>query len=300
MKIVVEELRKAFARGENIMELLQAHCPDLERSDIIEIAYEMQAGSYVENARREPSRLIKYAEEMSKHIKGYLFEGESILDCGAGELTTLSALSYELPLECQLLACDISLSRLKVGIGYAKENAMRCDLVDKLKVFAADMSQIPLASNSVDVIITSHALEPNHGSELSLLKEMVRVAQNYLLLFEPSWENGDDAVRKRMKKYGYIRDLPRHIHDAGGELIDVKAVKNPGNDLNPTYCYIVKVGQKEIPRSEAMLTYHCPRSGCKLIKKQGYWWSHEGGWAYPEIEGIACLRERNAILMSQT
>ena len=84
---------------------------------------------------------------------------------------------------------------------------MYCDQAESLSLFVADMALLPLADSSVDVVFTSHALEPNHGREEQLLKELLRVARRHLLLFEPSWENADQAVRDRMVQHGYVRDL---------------------------------------------------------------------------------------------
>ena len=47
------------------------------------------------------------------------------------------------------------------------------------------MEQIGLKSNSVDIIYTNHSLEPNGGREEVILKELLRVTNKYLILFEP-------------------------------------------------------------------------------------------------------------------
>lgn len=294
----ISELRQAYSRGENITQLLTNSNPGLDRSVIIEIAYDIQSGSYTKIALESPGILKRYACEIYDLAKPYLAENFVILDCGAGELTTLSALSEHLPAQCQLLACDISLSRLKVGRRFA-ERAMRGDLARDLSLFVADMARLPLADSSVDVVFTSHALEPNHGRESDLLAELLRVARRQLLLFEPSWENADDLVCARMETHGYVRDLPQHIGAAGGRLVSVGPLPNPLNPLNPTYCYVVEpLVNKESQPSFADQSFQCPRSGHPLHKQQSYWWSQEGGWAYPEIDGIVCLRENHGVLMS--
>jgi Methyltransferase domain len=297
MSLNINELRQAYSRGENIVQLLTNRNPDLDRSEIIEIAYDIQSGSYTRAAVDNPERLKRYAHEIHEIVKQYLTENDVILDCGAGELTTLSALSEHLPSQCQLLACDISLSRLRVGRRFAKR-AMRGDLARELSLFVADMVRLPLADSSVDVIFTSHALEPNHGRERELLAELLRVARRQLLLLEPSWENADEVGRARMEQHGYVRDLPLHIKAAGGRLVSVEPLPNPLNPLNPTYCYVVESNDQESQPSFVDQAFHCPRSGYPLQRQQSYWWSQEGGWAFPEIDGIACLREKHGVLMS--
>lgn len=293
----ISELRQAYGRGENITQLLSISNPDLDRSEIIEIAYDIQSGSYTKYALESPGILKRYACEIYDLAKLYLAEHDVILDCGAGELTTLSALSQHLPVQCQLLACDISLSRLKVGHRFA-ERFMRGDLARDLSLFVADMARLPLADSSVDVVFTSHALEPNHGRERDLLVELLRVVRRQLLLFEPSWENADELVRARMEQHGYVRDLPKHLDAAGGRLVSVKPLPNPLNPMNPTYCYVVEPVNRESQPSFPDQAFQCPRSGYPLQKQQSYWWNQEGGWAYPEIDGIACLREKHGVLMS--
>lgn len=293
----LNELRQAYSRGSNITKLLMNSCPDMDRSEIIEIAYDLQSGSYTKVALENPERFKRYALEIYDLSKHYLADRDLILDCGAGELTTLSALSEHLPPQSQLLACDISLSRLRVGRRFA-ERFMRDDLAKDLRLFVADMARLPLPNHSVDVVFTSHALEPNHGREQQLLKELLRVASRQLLLFEPSWENADEAMRARMNQHGYVRDLPQHIDAAGGRLVSVEPLPNSLNPLNSTYCYVVEPVNKESQLSFADQAFQCPRSGYPLHKQQSYWWNQEGGWAYPEIDGIACLREKHGVLMS--
>ena len=297
MKPNIGELRQAYSRGDNITQLLTNSNPNLDRSEIIEIAYDIQSGSYTKYALESSGILKRYASEICDLAKPYLAEHDVILDCGAGELTTLSALSEHLPAQCQLLACDISLSRLKVGRRFA-ERVMRGDLARALRLFVADMGRLPIADSSVDVVSTSHALEPNHGRERDLLAELLRVARRQLLLFEPSWENADELVRTRMEQHGYVRDLPQHIDAAGGRLVSVEPLPNSLNSVNPTYCYVVEPVNKESQPSFADQAFQCPRSGQPLHKQQSYWWNQEGGWAYPEIDGIACLREKHGVLMS--
>lgn len=292
----INSLRQAYARKENITKLLANHS-QLEREEIIEIAYDIQSGSYTKWAQGNPERLKRYALEIHELCKEFIFEYDSILDCGAGELTTLSALSQHLPELTRLLACDISLSRLHVGRRFA-ERVMRGDLALTLELFVADMGCMPLADRSVDVVFTSHALEPNHGREASLLTELLRIARRRLILFEPSWEHANEVMRARMEEHGYVRNLPRHIEEAGGRLVSVEPLPHPLNTMNPTYCYIVEVADQGSRRDSAAHPFQCPRSGFPLQKRSHYWWSREGGWAYPEIEGISCLRTKHGVLMS--
>ena len=164
MEHTIEFFRRAYEEGNN--QFLSVSCPELSRQDIIESAYDIQSGSYTDYALDDLGRLERYASEIYALASPFLSQKSSILDCGAGELTTLSALSNFLPENCQLLACDLSLSRLRFGQRFA--NVMRKDLVESLRLFIADMAMLPLVDNSVDIVLATHALEPNHGNEESV------------------------------------------------------------------------------------------------------------------------------------
>ncbi len=293
----IKDLRNAHERGENVTKLLCKNNPDLSRSDIIEIAYDIQSGSYTRGALQDLEKLENYAREIYSIGGKYIQDNDVILDCGAGELTTLSALSHHLPRYTKTLACDISLSRLRVGRRFA-QSMMRADIARDLTLFVADMARLPLKDSSVDIVFTSHALEPNHGQELILLSELLRIARKRLLLFEPSWENADEYARARMDNHGYIRDLPKYIQAAGGRLISAEPLPNPLNPHNPTYCYVVEGVKKSSGLKGENRTFQCPLSGYPLKKLEGFWWSLEGGWAYPEIDRIGCFREKHGVLMS--
>ena len=291
------QLRQAYERGENITQLLSGCAPHLQREEIIEIAYDLQAGSYVKAALADPARLSHYAAEIFQASRTHLEDGDVILDCGAGELTSLSALSHHLEGH-QLLACDLSLSRLRVGRRYAQW-AMRASLASQLTLFVADMGQLPLATDAVDVVITVHALEPNHGREEALLAELLRVAKRRVLLFEPCWEEASAVVRERMQAHGYVRELARHSRNLGAQVLSVSALPNPINPLNPTYCYVLEPRSSEGTQAPiAVSPFVCPKSQLPLQPCGGYLWSEAGGYAYPEIEGIPCLRAKHGVLMS--
>ena len=299
----IKDLRQAYTRGENITVLLQ----DGESSEVgenqldsIEVAYDLQTGSYTEYALGEPDKLSQYAADIHSLCSQHLADCTSLLDCGAGELTTLSALSQYLTPNTNLLAFDISLSRIKCGLKFAR-NWMKEDLRQGLHAFVAEMGRIPLASDSIDAVFTSHALEPNRGREKALLTELLRVTRKKLLIMEPSYENAPKEGRQRMDQLGYIRNLPEYIQECGGKLISVDPIPHTDNDLNPTYCYVVAPPEGQNASSVhdwKSNNFYCPKSGQPLEKKANYWWSFEGGYAYPEIEGIPCLRERHAIIMT--
>lgn len=300
----INTLRQAYARGENITQLLrESESAEGVKNclDSIEIAYDLQAGTYTEDAFREPDLLRQYAADIYSLCSRHFEDCRSLLDCGTGEMTTLSALSSYLPFNTTLLAFDISLSRVKCGLKFSCK-WMRDDLRQGLRAFVAEIDKIPLATASVDAVFTSHALEPNRGREEILLAELLRVARKKLILFEPSYENASQEAQERMDKLGYIRNLPLCIERCGGRLISVDPIPHSYNILNPTCCYVVippgEQHTSSIANDERFAHFCCPKSGHALERKDHYWWSFAGGYAYPEIDNIPCLRERHAIVMT--
>ena len=274
-RIDIHWLRDAYRKGQNISLLLRT-VPHENTAEAIELAYDLQAGSYVRRVGEDPTQTLRYVQEMHHRLEPHLFSDDVVLDCGTGELTTLSFLSAHLPETLKLLAFDISLSRVRVGRRFA-ESAMPTNLFRRLQTFVADMERIPLPDDSVDVVITSHALEPNRGREKNLLTDLFRVARRKIVLFEPTCEKNSIEGRARMDALGYVRGLPDHIKACGGNLLSIELLKNVANPLNPTCCYVVGTGKEGVKGVAQKYGYSCPISGSILKRFHGYSWSEEGG-----------------------
>ena len=65
---------------------------DYNDSEIIEIAYDLQAGTYIENIEKNKASAQKYAQECADIISAHLGSSDRLLDIGTGEITTLSLL----------------------------------------------------------------------------------------------------------------------------------------------------------------------------------------------------------------
>ena len=288
----IQELRKRFKRGENISRLLSI-TTNIPRSEQIEITYELQAGTYIEYALNNWAAFSSYTGEIGKIVGQYVTEEDLVLDCGCGELTSTSAVCRALDITPHIVGLDISLSRLSIGRRYCSRQ-MPPKIFERLELCSGDIANLPFSDKKIDVLITIHALEPNHGQEATLIREIFRATNRKVLLFEPSWENATDIIRERMNRYGYIRDLPETIKHLGGQLESCHKLTNTLNPLNPTYCYVVTPPQEDKSSSNKLFT--CPVTSSPLRKMDGYYWSRIGGYAYPVIDEIPCLRTKNAIL----
>jgi SAM-dependent methyltransferase len=228
------DLRKlgsaAFAQGRNVTRTLREHLGTTRNTpEVIEIAYDLQAGTYVEFAEQNPEHVRAYAGQLASFLEPHLRPGDVLLDAGAGELTNLSHMVSQLstPLST-VYATDISERRLEIGKAYAARYMKPTDL----RVTRAELSSIPLPDKSVDVVTTNHALEPNGGREEEILRELRRIARRKLVLFEPCYEIAGPEARARMDAHGYIRGLSSYADS-------VTAMKIVDNPLNPTACFVV-------------------------------------------------------------
>ena len=109
---------------------------------------------------------------------------------------------------------------------------------NQLHLFCADIASIPLPDSSVDLVVSNHALEPNREQQDILLDELLRVAKNRLMLFEPCYQINSDKGKARMDLLGYIKDLDSSILNAGAVLVDKIAIQNVANPLAKPNCLL--------------------------------------------------------------
>ena len=135
---------EVYRQGGNVMQALR-RVGGVERNtpEIIEIAYDLQAGTYIEHARENADLWLPRFEEMAQAMGPHVADGDSIMEVGTGELTTLAELAnlcFGHP--SGIYACDLSWSRLRKGQVYARER-LRPDLTPLLETFVADMFRLP-------------------------------------------------------------------------------------------------------------------------------------------------------------
>jgi cyclopropane fatty-acyl-phospholipid synthase-like methyltransferase len=82
---------QALAEGRNISRTLREHLhTERNTPEVIEVAYDLQAGTYVQFAEENAAYVRGYADQLAKFLNAQLEPGDAILDAGAGELTNLS------------------------------------------------------------------------------------------------------------------------------------------------------------------------------------------------------------------
>jgi SAM-dependent methyltransferase len=294
---------KAKLNGLNVSSYMRNEMGlDFNSPAIIEIAYDLQAGDYVKNAVSKLEAYKEYVTEIGSYIRSYIEPNSSILDAGCGEMTiTAEVLNNLSEYNLNCFATDISLSRLMVGRSFIKEFY---DNTCNITPFVASFFSLPIASNSFDLVFTTHAIEPNGGFEREALNELFRVSRSTVLLFEPSYENNSEEGRRRMESLGYIKGLPDAIGEVGGEIIDILPISAaPGflqSPLNPTYVYICKklTVQSECNNSDNLSIWTCPGGEFPLTKMDDCYFSSDTLLAFPIIRGIPILRNESGVLAS--
>ncbi|MEO7851675.1 MAG: methyltransferase domain-containing protein [Rubrivivax sp.] len=295
--IDLSAVRRLYKDGVNIIDHLRKQLgSQFNTEQLVEISYDIQAGSYVDYVEQQPEACQPYQAEVSRLVDAFISPGDSVVDVGTGEMTTLAPVARGCYHKAaQAYAIDISLSRLLVGQRYLHDK-LPASLGEKIQPAVASLFRLPFADNSIDLLWTSHALEPNGGRELDALRELARVCRKRLVLFEPSYEHNSAAGRQRMERLGYIKDLPGAVARIPGlELEQTLRIATTENLLNPTYAYVIrKTGSA--PRQPP--TLHCPLSHGALEPRNGYFYSKHSLLAYPVIEGIPVLRVDKGISAS--
>ena len=112
---------QAFREGRNVTAALREHLgSDRNTPEAIEVAYDLQAGTYADYAEGHPDFMVAYARQIAIFLEPHLRAGDVLLDAGTGEMTTLTHVLKELsaPLS-KIYASDISSKRLAIGSNYA-------------------------------------------------------------------------------------------------------------------------------------------------------------------------------------
>lgn len=294
--------RKAYAAGENVTGLLRRQKNvAANTSEIIETAYDLQAGTYIDAVNANPGQPVRYAKEIAALLDRHIVPNGSLLDVGTGELTTLSLLTQSLSVKPEsIYAFDVSWSRIHKGLAFAKDN-MGADY-EKLTAFVGDILEIPLLDKSIDVTTSSHALEPNGGRLKELLAELFRVTRNKLVLFEPCYEINTQEGRARMDALGYIKDIEGALAELGGTLVEKTRIENIANPLNPTVCFVIAPpscdAQAILENASAPEIFSVPGANAPLQKIDGFFFSNETGLCFPILKNIPVLKRHSAILAS--
>ena len=297
---LVSQARETYKNKGNISAFLrESLLLDRNTPEIIEISYDLQAGSYVEQVRRDPLQHHNYCAELAVYLDKYLNKDDSLLEIGCGEATTTFGVFQKLVNKPnQIFGFDISFSRIQSANAfwayeYEKQFRSLANPNITTKFFVADLFAIPLANKSIDIVYTSHSIEPNGDREVEALRSILRIAKKRVLLFEPYFELASPEGQVRMSNHGYIKRLPEAIKEAGGILKDIRKIESSVNPLNPTYLFDIEISSEAIYRPSIWVD---PITLNPLYAQDDCFYCQMSGLAYPVIQNIPCLRPDNSIV----
>lgn len=289
---IISKIKKIYEDNGNIIQYLrQANNRNTNTIEDILISYDFQAGSYINFVTTNPDYIEKYSTNIANLMSK--MGGGNILEVGCGEATTLNAVSKKLAKNYVFFGFDISWSRIKVANEYLNSQNNSANL------FLADLFKIPLPNNSIDIVYTSHSIEPNGGREKEALESLYRITKKYLVLLEPAFEFANDEGKERMKKNGYITKLLDTIKELGYNLILHEKATIAANPLNPTGIYIIKKDNYTEENCLHENIFNCPISNTPLIKFEDHYFSKDSLISYPIIGGIPCIFSNYAVLTTK-
>ena len=295
-KLIPRELKQRYAAGTNITEMLRSSgqtSGDLCNTEYaIEVAYDLQTGTYTARMSVDSLReyIISYSQEIVAILES-LGQFESILEAGVGEATILSEVITRVAKPfVKYYGFDLSWSRVAYARKWLRHNGH-----NNVRLCTGSLSDIPFMDSSIDIVLTSHAIEPNAGREREILKELYRITNKYLILLEPSYDLAGSEGKMRMAKLGYCRDLKQYAEELGYNVIRHDPFLSY-DELNPTALTIIKKCSNLPSQSEI---YACPKYKTPLKFLGGSMYSDEALTVYPIIDGIPCLRVESGIIASK-
>ncbi len=284
-------LKERYDRGENITAFLrEQEGTSINSEKIVEIAYDLQAGSF-ENDIADPEigeRYNQYARTVAETINSFP-DTSTIMEAGIGEGTTLTrVLKHVRQPHLASYGFDISWSRLAL----ARKNLAR----EQTNVCVGSLFHIPYADSSIDVVYTSHSIEPNGGNERPILEELYRITRQYLVLLEPAYEFAGSKEKQRMENHGYCKNIAGISRQLGYEILEHKLMPHATNPLNPTAMTIIR---KPVTTGKPTHVLACPVYKTPIQEIGRMLYSPEALTVYPVIGGIPCLRIEQGIVASK-
>lgn len=298
------EAKKKYQSGWNVSDFLRNKFrQNKNTSGMIEVVYDLQAGTGITEYKNNSAERSNYAKELAGIIDNHISSRDTLLDIGCGELTTISLVLERLNKKPKkIFVFDISWSRLFKGLDFAKEKLSEREY-RKIIPFVSDISEIPFNDCSIDITTSSYALYSSHGRLKELLSELFRITKVKLLLFEPCYEIASPLGKKRMDELKYIRNVEEIINELGGTLAERIVLKNNANPLTPGACYIIypppaKISFEDKYSENGLSQFSIPGTNYPLVKLENFYVSLDVGICFPILKSIPIFRNKSAILAS--
>ena len=292
---LISGMRNAYARDENAM----AYAREALRTQGVVgrnhrlaslIAYDLQAGTYAETVRANPQEQQRWCRQLADLIAPVLPKDGSLLEVGVGEATTLAGVLTEFGWGGRAFGFDVSWSRIKVANDWLREQSQVAEL------FVGDLFNIPISDNSIDVVYSSHSLEPNGGWEEEAIAECLRVARKAVVLIEPIYELASPEAQARMEHHGYVRGLKEAALSQGATVSRYHLLSHCAETLNPSGVILI---EKDVKQMESTTFWRCPLTHEPLKDSGDAFAAINTGIVYPVLRGIPMLMAEHAVIASK-
>lgn len=284
-------LKVAYKKKINIQKFLNKK--KIISQKVIELSYDLQSGSYIKKLNKYKKIDKKVFDIFNKTLTNNFKNINSILDFGSGELTRFMYVINHLKRKNKIkyFACDLSLNRLFLGKNFFNKKILKNNI--NLETFTIDNMRIPLPDNSIDVVITCHAIESNRRNMKNIIKELYRVSNMGLCLMEPHYEIGNVQQKKRMDYFKYIKGIPKFLKK---EKYDYKIVKKKFhiNPNNPSSIFILK---KKYSRNSSQPNFVDPITKKNLKKLKNFYYSEDTSRLYPVFDGVKIFSNNSGIFL---
>lgn len=286
-------LKKKFKKNQNLQLFLKKKkFTELEK---IKMSYDVQSGSYLKFAKKTSKNKVKNVYyPLVKNIKKEFTKFETILDFGCGELnTSYYIFNYLNHKKLKYFANDISLNRLFVGQKFLKEKLKKKNF-NKFNLFCNSNFNLPFKNNSIDLVLTVHALESNNNNKKKLINELLRVCRKGVIFMEPDYENSNKEQKKRMNKFNYIRGIKKLINNKKFSLKIIQKIHHM-NKQNKSSIFIIKRKQTLNYRSSA--NFVDPQTHEKLKLISNFLYNKNNFRVFPVINNINLFSDDTQIFL---
>tara|TARA_B100000989_G_scaffold83679_1_gene59972 strand:+ start:4326 stop:5198 length:873 start_codon:yes stop_codon:yes gene_type:complete len=282
----IKKLKKLYKKNININQYLKKE-KKINKTNIIKISYDIQTGSYIKAFNYRKS--YKILKPMIKELKSINFK--SLFDFGCGELTNFFTIVKNIDTKNKnFYANDLSFSRIQHGKKFLKNK-----ISIKLTCFANNSTKLPMPDDSIDVVTTIHAIEPNKKDASKILKELWRISRKKLILLEPNnrltdkmSENKRKIINKRFKKHNYVLNLEDKIKKITPNY-KVIEIKDQFNAFNPASLFIVSKNSKK----KNKLNFLNPNNNRDVLKNNSnFCFSENTGELFPIIDDIILFNKK--------
>ncbi|WP_072091029.1 class I SAM-dependent methyltransferase [Candidatus Pelagibacter communis] len=139
---------------------------------------------------------------------------KSLIEVGAGELTTLYPIIKKINNLKFISALDLSPNRLKHGKAFLEKKNIQID-----HLIACDASNIPYEDNSFDISFTHYCIEQVPHLAKKIINEMIRISSKYILIVEPSYQFSNNITRRNILNKGFPKLNDSHFKSSKAKVI---------------------------------------------------------------------------------